>query len=389
LLSYNAQALNRIVLLIDEFDFIDYDDLLAKIKSMDKDSMVDVFRLIKEGSYRTLAKIQDDEVYDIPEIEKTAGSVLFDALSSMPDPDKPKIHVDLKNPDSVFYIFISDATINDGTINPDTLNDGTINPNIIKEDTINDDAIGNPASDVPRYKHFYIGLDFSGDISKREYRIFNSSMSLKGTTAFGLLKMAGYGPKDILLDPSCNSGTICIEAALYSSKLSPRFYSKRFPFTKFSLFKDADIERFFRDIDEKSSEKKLSITAADTMLRNISAAKKNAKIAGVEKLMEFRRIDTDWLDLKFEKDSIDKIITFNPGSSKYKDGSLIKKFYKELFYQSEYVLKDEGFLVILCLKKELLIEAGKEHFQLMREESYYSGDQLMHVLFFRKSGFKK
>jgi len=233
--------------------------------------------------------------------------------------------------------------------------------------------------------NIYVGVDLSGDLSKRDYRIFNSPQSVKGTTAFGLLMISGYKKDDVLLDPYCNSGTIAIEAALHSRSLSHKFYNKNMPFVRMNILNNED---FFKIMD-KESRINPSITAADPLLKNTSAAKKNAKIAGVEKFIEFRRIDIDWMDLKNDKDHFDKMITFIPGSSKHREIKAIMKDYDRFFYQSEYILKDSGVLSVLCLSKDLLIKAASPYFSIIKEHEFYSGHQLMHILMFKKLKLKK
>ena len=362
-LSYMSQIANRILLFIDKYQFVDNDDLLVALDKSYKKEHIEHLKILRPGSsFRVSAKnVDKDAILDITDIEKHLGSLIYESLKDEDDSkqnndgeenngsrdrlnikDRLNLKVNLKSPECVFYLYLVD-------------------------------------------NHAYLGLDFSGDISKRDYRIFNSPMSLKGTTAFGLLMISGYEKKDIIVNTFCNSGTIEIEAALYANRLSPRFYNKDFPFKKLLVFKDdAGLERFFASIDNKSEDKRLSITAADTLLRNITAAKKNAKIAGCEKFIEFRRIDTDWLDLKFEEKSIDKMMTFIPGSSKHKNDRSLQKLFKEFFYQAEYILKDSGMLSILCLRKDLLLDISKEHFRLLREEEFYSGEQQMAVLIFKK-----
>ena len=72
----------------------------------------------------------------------------------------------------------------------------------------------------------------------------------------------------------------------------------------------------------------------------------------------------------------------NPGSSKH-DKNLLKDF-KQLFYQAEYILKDSGKLVVMCLSKDLLIQSSDEYFDVDHELMVHSGAQAMHVLFFKK-----
>jgi 23S rRNA G2445 N2-methylase RlmL len=225
----------------------------------------------------------------------------------------------------------------------------------------------------------YFGIDLSDDLSKRDYKIFNNAVSLKGPTAFGLLMLAEYVVKDSYLNPQCYSGTIEIEAALYATNISHRFYNKSFPFMKFF---DKDWDKVFKKLDSERVDKKFPITGSDPLLSSITAATKNAKIAGVESYIDFRRIDLDWMDIKYEEKSIDKIISFIPGSSKH-DKHLVKGF-KQIFYHAEYILKDSGVAIIMCLSKDLLIESSIEHFSLDHELSVNSGGQLMRVLFFKK-----
>jgi putative N6-adenine-specific DNA methylase len=339
-LSYLSQGSNRILLLLDIISFKDYEELEKKLElSVKKGLLNDAKNLLKNNlTFRASSKVHDDEIIDVTELEKSAGGLSYDYFVQ----EGIELKVDLKNPEFMLYLFV-----------------------------IN--------------KRCYFGIDFSGDISKRDYKIFNSSMSLKGTTAFGLLKIAGFKSNDCLLDTFCNSGTLEIEAALYANKISPRFYDKKFPFLKMNIFKDdAAQEKFFKTIDSLSSDKRLKITAADTLLRNISAAKKNAKIAGVEKFIEFRRIDTDWLDLKFEEKSVDRIITFIPGSSKHKSNAALEKQFKEFFYQAEYILKDDGIAAVLCLSPELLLKMSEEYLKLESERKIYSGEQMMKLLIFKK-----
>ena len=236
---------------------------------------------------------------------------------------------------------------------------------------------------IHRLDKYYLCLDLSGDLSKRDYRLFNSPMSLKGTTAFGVLMLCGYKQGESLLDPYCNSGTIAIEAALYSSKIPIKRYSKDFPFMKL----DIDIknkEEIFSKAESMINEEKLDITAADPLLRNITAAKKNAKIAGVGKLIDFRRIDIDWMDIKHEEKAFDHIITFIPGSSKHRDEKRLSKNFSNFFYQSEYVIKDSGTLAVLCLAKDLLKDSASPYFELKQEKEVYSASQRMFLLIFRK-----
>lgn len=337
--SYTSQIASRILLNIHyEKNAAYINNLLSDyeipedMQSVLSKNLLEIKNIIPKSRFRVSVINQTLEVIDNQSLEKDFGIIISDIIEG--------VTVDLKNPEIIFYLII------------------------------------NPESVI-------LGLDFSGDLSKRDYRIFNSPMSIKGTTAYGLLKIVGFKKDEKLLDPHCNSGTIAIEAALFSSNLSIKHYDKSMPFSKMKIFDEQQLDSFFKRLEKKNISE-VNITAADPLLKNVTAAKKNAKIAGVEKIISFRRIDIDWMDIKHEKKQFDKIITFIPGSSKHKAEKLLEKEFTELFYQAEYILEDDGLMAVLCLSKDLLIKASKQYFSLYNEHEFYSGEQLMTVLLFKK-----
>jgi 23S rRNA G2445 N2-methylase RlmL len=340
---YRNQIANRVVYFIDKMDYSDDEDLFNKFKKKFCETFNnELLTTMLLGGADFRVSLSTDEHTDTTWIESEIGGILIDYAKMR----GVELKVNLRNPIMNLYIHAHNSTA-------------------------------------------YIGIDLSGDLSKRDYKLFNNAVSLKGPTAFGFLILAGYKPKDICLNPSCYSGVIEIEAALYASSTSHRFYNKTFPFMKFPLANDRDWDKMFADIDkervkadDKESINKISITGSDKLLSSITAAVKNAKVAGMSQFIDFRRIDMDWVDIKFEEKSVDKIVSFIPGSSKH-DKNIVKDFI-QLFYQAEYVLKDSGRVVIMCLSKDLLLESSKEHFELEKSQDVHSGSQIMHILFFKK-----
>lgn len=227
----------------------------------------------------------------------------------------------------------------------------------------------------------YFCLDYTGrDLSKRDYRIFTKSSTLKGTLAYVLVRMAKYNPGEIILDPYCESGVIIIEATLYGMNKSTNFYKKEFAFQKL----DKSYNELLKKEDKKIKKVK-GIYAYDKLLSNIHNSKKNAKIAGVEKNIEFSKTDIEWLDTKFEKETVDKIVVKLPSESKRISKQSIQKLYKEFFYQSEFILKPKGLMVICCMKNDLLKEMAREkNFKVEEEKSIWSGEQEYKVTVFKK-----
>ncbi len=177
----------------------------------------------------------------------------------------------------------------------------------------------------------FIGKLIKRDLCKRDYKLRISQNSINGCLAYSLLKIANYNKNEVLVDPLCKDGTILIEAALIKGK---RIYG------------------------------------LDDNLYNIKNSEVNSKLAKVK--INLIKANIDWLDTKFKKSSIDKIITSIFVYKRNKNNAI--KNIKELFYQSRYVLKNK--LVILSninldkyaigfkLKKRYNIEIGTNNYTI-------------------------
>lgn len=312
-LSYLGQSFIKVLYLLDIFN-IDA-NFKQNLKKIIKKNVKTFAKFIKKNHTFKVkcAKIDSDAISS--EIEDIAGSVI-------------DYKVDLENPDLILYIYI--------------------------------------------FKDIcYIGIDFSGfDLSKRDYKIFNFPVSLKGNIAYSLIRISGYNKKEKILDPFCSSGEIVIESALFASGMSPHYYKKdSFLFNKYLKFD-------FNKVDKKIDLKNKQIYALDSQFRNVRAAQKNSKIAGVNKIINFSRQETEWLDIKFKKEEIDKIVT-GIRFSKYNN---ITKLLKEFFYQCSYILKKKGKIVIVTNNKELL----KTGFDIIEEREVWQGKEKLYVLVYNK-----
>ncbi|MBW3019352.1 methyltransferase [Candidatus Woesearchaeota archaeon] len=192
-----------------------------------------------------------------------------------------------------------------------------------------------------RGRKCYFGLDYAGiDLGKRDYRVFLGRESLRGNIAAALLNFAEYDCEDVLVDPFCRHGVIPIEAALIANDISVnKFCRDKLAFSNF-------LEIEIKDLDEDN---KPDITAIDSQFNNIAAAKKNAKIAGVNKFIKFSRQDLEWLDLKFAPGTVDKIVTM-PVQPSQANERRIDKIYAEFFEKVNELLSEEG-KVVLCMKQ--------------------------------------
>ena len=224
----------------------------------------------------------------------------------------------------------------------------------------------------------YLGIDFSGeDLSKREYRIYTHYDALKGTIAYSLLRIADYKKQDTILDPFCGSGTILIEAALFANNFSQNHYSKdKFVFSKFL---DIDLERF----DSKKTFNG-KIIGYDIELKYIISAKKNAKIAGIEKSITFSRVEIRDLDIKIKQKSIDKIIT-NPPNLTHKNQKTIERVYNDFFQQANLILKNNGTITIITRTFDLIKKSAENNkFKILKERKLNIGKEQYEIIVFKK-----
>ena len=337
-LTYKAQSIIKVICLFDEFKIqTNFNEILKiiekRIKKIDFDEWLD-----KNKSFKVLCKHLTNDDFSSQDIEKETGAFIIDNIKER---KKYKQKVNLENPDLIFYVYIFNGKC-------------------------------------------YLGIDFCGfDLSKRDYKVFSSASDIKGTIAYSLLRIAGYKKEKKLLDSFCSSGVIPIEAALYN-KGSVNYYRKDdFAFLKLKPFEKQDFEQFFTKLNKKEDKNKPLIFASDQQLYHIRSAKKNAKIAAINKDIEFSRADLEWLDTRFDKNEIDLIVT-KPMFSKY-DLKKTKKTYDEFFYAAKYILSEKGKIVLISRTTELLKESAEKHgFKVTDERIVWQGQQKLEIIIFKK-----
>jgi len=340
-LAYSSQSIIKTGLLLFEGKFKTLEELKPKLKKINLKEFI-----TPTLSFAVRCKKQN---IDTPtkQLEKEIGSFLFQNLEKK----VKNLKVDLENPDLPFFVYL------------------------------NKDKI-------------YLGIDFSGfELDKRDYKIFINPSDVKGNIAFSLLKFAGYKPTMKLLDPFCKSATLTIEAALFSSNKSPHFFRKtEFNFLKLKPFKNVDFDKFFKEIDSKNTKQtqkkiKNKIFAFDSTLKNINAARKNAKIAEINKLITFSKTIPEDLDLKFNHD-IDLIASFPTEINKFNEKET-NKAYKDLFYQANYILSKKATVALITPKKEPLLKYAEFYkFKLVKEKQIKTGEKTLFFLLFTKNNKK-
>ncbi|PIN92872.1 hypothetical protein COU54_05215 [Candidatus Pacearchaeota archaeon CG10_big_fil_rev_8_21_14_0_10_31_24] len=210
-----------------------------------------------------------------------------------------------------------------------------------------------------------IGIDLTKkELRKRDYRIKLHNQSPNSLIAYAMIRLSGWNKKQTLLDPFAKDGTIAIEAASYALNIPRGYYTEN------------------RIEGIKISKDKLNIHAFDSLLHNVRSCEVNAKLADVNKIINFSRIDIDWLDVKFEENSVDCIITSPPYASKDNEKD-IEKIFKQFFHQVNFILKKKGTLVILTNRPDLIQKYAT--LKLKKEITLTIGDMFLKVLIYKNN----
>ena len=135
-------------------------------------------------------------------------------------------------------------------------------------------------------------LDTSGEsLSRRGYRSNNASAPMQESLARGIVKRTGWDGSTPFINPMCGSGTIAIEAALLALKKPPGSLRPHFGFKQILGFDNAVWKRLRASSKSTFAKQSPLIIATDNDARAISAARKNAITAGVDKYIQFEVCD--------------------------------------------------------------------------------------------------
>lgn len=303
-LIYITRSISRVYSLESSFKFIDLENILKNLPSIE----------IKE-SFRVKCLRKGNHPFCSKDVEKKVGEYYY----------KKGNKVDLENSQTVIYVEIID-------------------------------------------QFCIIGIDLTKKkLHKREYHIKIHNQSPNALIAYSMIRFAKWKDKEILLDPFAKEGIIPIEAALFGSNI-PRGY-----------LSDERIE----EIDKKIIKKPLNIFGYDPKLNNVRSCEINSKIAEVNKQIKLSKIDIDWLDVKFEKESVDKIISTLPFISKDRDSKEIEKQYKQFFNQAEFILKKTGKMVLLIQRLDL-VKKYHTNFNIEIEKDVTIGDMHYKLIIYKK-----
>ncbi len=152
-------------------------------------------------------------------------------------------------------------------------------------------------------------IDTTGaSLFKRGYRVEKGGAPIKENMAAAIIELSNWYPDKPFIDPTCGSGTFCIEAAMIGMNIAPGF-NRNFAFEEWDWVDD-DLVQQVRDEAEKKAnyDIELDISGFDIDGRMIDIAKKNAEEAGLADVIKLKQMRLQ--DLKTDK--INGVIVSNP-----------------------------------------------------------------------------
>ncbi len=113
---------------------------------------------------------------------------------------------------------------------------------------------------------------------------------------------------DRIYDPTCGSGTFCIEAALIGMNIAPGF-NRDFAFEAWPWFEDEIFKKVRDDAESKANyDAELDISGFDIDGRMIQIAQENALEIGLDDIIHFKQMRLQ----DFHSDKLDGVLISNP-----------------------------------------------------------------------------
>ena len=134
-----------------------------------------------------------------------------------------------------------------------------------------------------------IFLDTSGEtLAKHSYRKIPGKAPMLEALAAATIMATRWDKKSTLINPMCGSGTLAIEAALLATDKCPGLFRMNYGFMHIMGYEETVFFTERRKLKDKAKKETLfKIIATDISADAVDIAKKNAKTAGVEHLIDF------------------------------------------------------------------------------------------------------
>lgn len=192
-------------------------------------------------------------------------------------------------------------------------------------------------------------IDTTGSsLFKRGYRAEKGGAPIKENMAAAIIQLSNWFPDKPLIDPTCGSGTFCIEAAMIGMNIAPGF-NRDFAFEAWPWVDQRQVQKVRDEAESKANyDIDLDISGFDLDGRMVEIARKNAEEAGLGDVIKLKQMRLQ--DLKTDK--INGVIISNPPyGERLLDDKAVDILYNEMGQTfaplktwSKFILtSDEGF----------------------------------------------
>lgn len=192
-------------------------------------------------------------------------------------------------------------------------------------------------------------IDTTGSsLFKRGYRAEKGGAPIKENMAAAIIQLSNWFPDKPLIDPTCGSGTFCIEAAMIGMNIAPGF-NRDFAFEAWPWVDQSQVQKVRDEAESKANyDIDLDISGFDLDGCMVEIARKNAEEAGLGDVIKLKQMRLQ--DLKTDK--INGVIISNPPyGERLLDDKAVDILYNEMGQTfaplktwSKFILtSDEGF----------------------------------------------
>lgn len=211
---------------------------------------------------------------------------------------------------------------------------------------------------------FNVAIDTSGDsLFKRGYRKEVGDAPLKENLAAGLLKLSEWDGQTPLVDFMCGSGTFLIEAAMMAMNIAPGMNRKGFGFQNWLSFDEEAWEKAVQEaLDAEKEELPFKFYGFDIDRRVLTNAKDNAKRAGVDSVIEFKKEAVATVEPPVEKGLI---IVNPPYGARIGDEDNLRDVYRDLGFTLKHRFKGWDAWILSGNKEliaDLKLKSTRKHF---------------------------
>lgn len=211
---------------------------------------------------------------------------------------------------------------------------------------------------------FNVAIDTSGDsLFKRGYRKEVGEAPLKENLAAGLIMVTEWDKKSPLVDFMCGSGTFLIEAAMMAKNIAPGISRKRFGFQNWLNYEPEAWDKVVQEaMDAEIEELPFKFYGFDIDRKVLNNAKDNAKRAGVDDVIEFKKEPVATVEPPVEKGMI---IINPPYGARIGDEDNLRDVYRDLSFTLKHRFKGWDAWILSGNKEliaDLKLKSTRKHF---------------------------